>query len=99
MKVVFAFIAGTLVGAAVALMLAPKSGIELRAQMAEESERERERIRQGYQSAAQRTTESLHMMQEKIRPHDSVEEASEAAEEISEVVEEAVEELSEETTE
>ena len=69
MRYLIVFLAGALAGAAAALMLAPKSGSELRAQMSEEAARERERMRQGYESATQITHDNYSRMQEKIHRH------------------------------
>ncbi len=66
MKLLMTFLAGALAGAAAALMLAPKSGTELRAQMSEEAARDRERIRQGYESASLKTQDSYDKMSQKL---------------------------------
>lgn len=69
MKFLMAFFAGALAGAAAALMLAPKSGSELRAQMSEEAARDRERIRHGYESASSKTHDSYDKMAQKLHKH------------------------------
>ena len=69
MKFLITFLAGAIAGAAAALMLAPKSGSELRAQMAEEAAKDRERARRGYETASQRTQESYEKVQQKMHLH------------------------------
>jgi gas vesicle protein len=46
MALAFAFIAGALVGAGIALLLAPKSGVETREQVADWARRAQERARE-----------------------------------------------------
>ena len=69
MKLLMAFLAGAIAGAAAALMLAPKSGSELRTQMIEEAERDRERFRQGYESASQKTQSGYEKVAQKMHIH------------------------------
>jgi gas vesicle protein len=51
MKEVIAFLVGAAVGAAAALLLAPKSGEELRMQLRDEARTDRERLRREYAQA------------------------------------------------
>lgn len=96
-KTIIAFLMGTVVGAVAALMLAPKSGEDLRADMARQAQAERDRAMEEYK----RTTSEIHSRLDKVQ--DDVQttlnhvrgKAEEAADQAQEAVEEAQESLEE----
>ena len=63
MKEMVFFLLGVAVGAIVALMLAPKSGAELRAQIQTTAEKDLERLQSEWQNGMQRTNEKLDKLQ------------------------------------
>jgi gas vesicle protein len=59
MKQMVLFLLGAAVGAVAALMLAPASGSELRAQLRAAGERDLERLQSGWQKGLQKTNKKL----------------------------------------
>ena len=59
MKVVIAFVFGVIVGAAATLLLAPKSGEELRQELRQEAVAERERARKEYAQAMEQVQQRV----------------------------------------
>lgn len=62
-KAIVAFGIGVVVGAAAALLLAPKSGDDLRAELAREARVEREKLKDEYAKAAGEVHERLDKVQ------------------------------------
>ena len=67
MKEMVFFLVGAAVGAVVALMLAPKSGAELRAQIQTTAEKDRDRLQSEWQAGMQRTNEKLDKLQADLK--------------------------------
>ena len=67
MKEMVFFLLGAAVGAVVALMLAPKSGAELRAQIQTTAEKDRDRLQSEWQAGMQRTNEKLDKLQADLK--------------------------------
>ena len=66
MKTVIAFLAGTSVGVVLALLLAPESGEDLRAQIRAEAKTERNRLQDEYKKAQQKTHDKIDQMHQDL---------------------------------
>lgn len=67
MKEVVYFVLGAAVGAAVALLFAPKSGAELRADLQATAEKDLSRLQTDWQAATAKTNERLDQMQADLK--------------------------------
>jgi gas vesicle protein len=67
MKEMLFFVLGAVVGAAVALMFAPASGAELRAQIQTTAERDLERLQSEWEKGLQKTNEKLDKLQADLK--------------------------------
>lgn len=67
MKETVIFLLGAMVGAAVALMFAPSSGSELRAQIQSTAERDLERLQSEWQQGLHKTNEKLDSLQADLK--------------------------------
>lgn len=63
MNSIVSFILGAIVGAAVALLYAPQSGEELRANLREEAQVERQRLQAQYEKGMQDLQEAINRVQ------------------------------------
>jgi gas vesicle protein len=63
MNNIVSFILGAIVGAAVALLYAPQSGEELRANLREEAQVERQRLQAQYEKSMQDLQEAINRVQ------------------------------------
>lgn len=63
MKCVLAFLIGAVVGAAIALLLAPSSGEELRARLSQEAAAKRQQLEADYEKVRQGVHEHVDKMQ------------------------------------
>ena len=81
MKEMLFFVLGAVVGAAVALMFAPASGAELRAQIQTAAERDLERLQSEWEKGLQKTNEKLDGLQAELKQalHQVQSETGEAA--------------------
>jgi gas vesicle protein len=81
MKEMLFFVLGAVVGAAVALMFAPASGAELRAQIQTTAERDLERLQSEWEKGLQKTNERLDKLQAELKQglHQAQSETGEAA--------------------
>lgn len=84
MKVIMTFVVGVLVGAVAALMLAPKSGEDLRAHLLEEGRREQVRMKAEYEKNVAELRSRMDKVQTDIhalrnRTDEATEEAGEGA--------------------
>ena len=76
MKEMAFFLLGAAVGAVAALMFAPASGSELRAQIQTAAERDLERLQSDWQKGMEKTNEKLDKLQADLKQaQDEVEEA------------------------
>ena len=66
MKTVIAFLAGISVGVVTALLLAPESGDDLRAQIRAEAASERNRLHGEYKKAQQKTHDKIDQMHQDL---------------------------------
>lgn len=64
---ILGFIAGVVVGALAALLLAPKSGEELRADMARQAQMERDRLQKEYKQVAGDLHDRMDKMQADVQ--------------------------------
>ena len=85
MSNVISFIIGAVFGAAVALLYAPQSGEELRANIRNEAEVERQRLQAQYEKSMQDLRERIEMVQADVqslleKSDEQEEEAAEASE-------------------
>jgi gas vesicle protein len=67
MKEMLFFVLGAVVGATVALMFAPASGAELRAQIQTTAERDLERLQSEWEKSLQKTNEKLDKLQADLK--------------------------------
>jgi gas vesicle protein len=67
MKEMLFFVLGAVVGATVALMFAPASGAELRAQIQTTAERDLERLQSEWENGLQKTNEKLDKLQADLK--------------------------------
>lgn len=84
MNNIISFIIGTVFGAAVALLYAPQSGEELRANIREEAEVERQRLQAQYEKSMEDLRERIELVQADLqslleKSEEQEEEAAEAA--------------------
>ncbi len=85
MSNVLSFILGAVIGAAVALLYAPQSGEELRANIREEAQVERQRLQAQYEKSMQDLRERIELVQAEVqamieKQAEEGEEAADAAE-------------------
>jgi gas vesicle protein len=67
MKAIVYFVLGAAVGATVALLFAPKSGAELRADLQATAEKDLSRLQADWQAAMAKTNERLDQMQADLK--------------------------------
>lgn len=67
MKVMIAFVMGVVVGAIASLLLAPKSGEELRTELRQEASAERERARKEYAHAVEQVQQRVDKVQSDVQ--------------------------------
>ncbi|MGD2048410.1 MAG: YtxH domain-containing protein [Chloroflexota bacterium] len=84
MNNIVSFILGAIVGAAVALLYAPQSGEELRANLREEAQVERQRLQAQYEKGMQDLQEAINRVQVDLQSllqqaEEQVEETAESA--------------------
>jgi len=77
-KLVISFVLGVVVGAAAALLLAPKSGEDLRLELRQEAVAERERLQKEYAQAQEQLHQRVDKMQSEV--HERLEQVKERGE-------------------